>query len=116
MSSVCNLGGTFPRIFVLKLVDFFTQATCLPPAVAPPADTLKGALITTAFSCAIEPEKNRCVNGGGTCQVGRDGYYITNIICVLIGAATFVMFIKPAATKLESLPLRAWRLMPTSRE
>lgn len=110
------MGGTFPRFFILKLVDFFTEATCLPPAVAPAADTLKGALITSAFSCALEPEKNRCVHGGGTCVVGRDGYYMTNMLCVLVGTVTFVMFIKPAAAKLQSLPLRAWRLTSNQRE
>ncbi|KAJ6117456.1 Major facilitator superfamily domain general substrate transporter [Penicillium capsulatum] len=116
LATVCNLGGTFPRFFILKLVDSFTVATCIPPAVAPPADSLKGALITSSFSCALEPEKNRCVHGGGTCEVGRDGYYITNILCVLIGTVTFVMFIKPAATKLQSLPLRAWRLTSNQRQ
>ncbi|EPS26829.1 putative membrane protein [Penicillium oxalicum] len=110
LATVSNLGGTFPRYFILKLVDLFTEATCIPPTVAPPADTLKDTLITQAFSCALEPEKNRCLNGGGVCQVDRDGYYITNMICVLIGTITFFMFIKPAATKLQSLPLRAWRL------
>jgi hypothetical protein len=94
------------------MVDFFTIATCLPPTVAPPADSLKGSLVTAAFSCALEPEKNRCVNGGGTCQVDRDGYYMTNMLCVFIGTVTFLMFIKPAAHKLQALPLRAWRLNP----
>ncbi|KAJ5692305.1 membrane protein [Penicillium macrosclerotiorum] len=110
LATVSNLGGTFPRFFILKLVDLLTEATCFPPTTPPPVDQLKDALVTSSFSCALEPEKNRCVNGGGTCVVGRDGYYITNIICVLIGAITFVMFIKPAATKLQNLPLRAWRL------
>ncbi|KAJ6146445.1 hypothetical protein N7497_008427 [Penicillium chrysogenum] len=110
LATVSNLGGTFPRIFVLKLVDMFTQATCLPPTIPPPADSLKDTLITTPFSCALEPEKNRCINGGGTCHIDRDGYYMTNILCVLIGALTFIMFIKPAAQKLQDLPLRAWRL------
>ncbi|KAG0154013.1 hypothetical protein PDIDSM_1392 [Penicillium digitatum] len=110
LATVCNLGGTFPRIFVLKLVDMFTQATCIPPVIAPPADSLKDTLITAAFSCSLEPEKNRCINGGGTCHIDRDGFYMTNILCVLIGTLTFIMFIKPAAQKLEELPLRAWRL------
>ncbi|KAJ6112006.1 hypothetical protein N7523_008067 [Penicillium sp. IBT 18751x] len=110
LATVSNLGGTFPRFFILKLVDFFTEATCVPPSTAPAADTLKDTLITTSFSCALEPEKNRCINGGGTCVVGRDGYYITNMLCVIIGVITFTMFIKPAATKLQALPLRAWRL------
>ncbi|KAJ5624375.1 membrane protein [Penicillium lagena] len=116
LATVSNLGGTFPRFFILKLVDLLTVATCIPPTVAPPASSLKGDLITSAFSCAIEPEKNRCVNGGGVCQVDRDGYYLTNMICVLIGTVTFIMFIKPAATRLQNLPLRAWRLVGNGRE
>lgn len=111
LATVSNLGGTFPRFFILKLVDLFTEATCLPPTSLPPAESLKDySPITSPFSCALEPDKNRCVNGGGTCHVIRDGYYITNILCVVIGAVTFWAFIKPAARKLQSLPLRAWRL------
>ncbi len=45
----------------------------------------------------------------------RDGYYIVNIICVLVGAITFVMFIRPKVLYLQALPLRAWRLA-TSRQ
>ncbi|KAH3615720.1 hypothetical protein KXV38_004395 [Aspergillus fumigatus] len=110
LATVSNLGGTFPRYFILKLVDFFTVATCIPPAVPPAAEKLKGDLVTSAFSCALEPDKNRCVNGGGVCETSRDGYYITNILCVLVGTVTFIMFIQPAVLKLQSLPLRAWRL------
>lgn len=40
----------------------------------------------------------------------RDGYYIVNIICVVIGIVTFVSFIRPKAMHLQALPLRAWRL------
>jgi hypothetical protein len=106
---VSNLGGTFPRFFVLKLVDAFTVATCLPP-IEPPEGKLKGPLITEAFSCALQREKDRCVKGGGSCNISRDGYYIINILCVIVGAVTFWGYIKPATQKLQSLPLRAWRL------
>lgn len=109
------MGGTFPRYFILKLVDMFTEATCMPPSVAPPADQLKGDLVTTSFSCALEPDKARCVNGGGTCHTIHDGYYTTNVLCVLVGVVTFIFFIKPAVLKLQGLPLRAWRLYPNSR-
>ncbi|KAF2724644.1 hypothetical protein K431DRAFT_217265 [Polychaeton citri CBS 116435] len=108
LATVSNLGGTFPRFFVLKFVDLFTKATCLPPT-STPVD-VKGELITKAFDCALQSEKERCIDGGGTCYVGRDGYYIVNILCVIFGALTFWSFIKPAALKLQALPLRAWRL------
>ncbi|KAF7623159.1 hypothetical protein AFLA_010468 [Aspergillus flavus NRRL3357] len=116
LATVSNLGGTFPRYFILKLVDMFTEATCIPPSVPPAADQLKGELVTAPFSCALEPDKNRCTNGGGSCQTIHDGYYTTNILCVLIGTVTFFMFIRPAVLKLQGLPLRAWRLSPNSRQ
>ncbi|PYH93422.1 acetyl coenzyme A transporter [Aspergillus ellipticus CBS 707.79] len=112
LATVSNLGGTFPRYFILKLVDMFTEATCIPPTSPPAPETLKGDLVTQAFSCALEPDRALCLNGGGTCDVKHDGYYSTNILCVVIGVLTFVFFIKPAVLKLQALPLRAWRLTP----
>jgi len=127
--SVSNLGGTFPRFFVLKFVDAFTTANCMPPSIPPAKDLLKGDLITQPFSCVLEAEKHRCINGGGSCNIQRDGkplhhskagstvcadfktgYYYVNVLCVLIGVVTFVMFIRPQALKLQSLPMRAWRI------
>lgn len=108
ISSVSNLGGTFPRYFVLKLVDAFTVATCHPGSKS--TSNLKGPLVTESFSCAIQGEKERCLNGGGSCEMIRDGYYTVNILCVLFGVATFLWYIKPKVLHLQSLPLRAWRL------
>ncbi|KAL9621428.1 MAG: hypothetical protein Q9204_008122 [Flavoplaca sp. TL-2023a] len=112
LATVSNLGGTFPRFFILKLVDYFTLATCH-PALDPPKDlsTLKGDLITSPFSCALEAQKQSCLAGAGKCVVERDGYYITNVVCVLVGVVTFAAFIRPAVVKLQKLPLRAWRLV-----
>ena len=44
------------------------------------------------------------------CDITRDGYYIVNICCVIFGAVSFIYFIRPAALKLQALPLRAWRI------
>ena len=110
--SVSNLGGTFPRFFILRLVDFFTTATCTPRSAVELAD-LKLPIsnpITSPFSCVLEPDKHRCTDGGGVCHIQRDGYYVTNIICVIIGIVTFVAYIRPRARQLQALPLRAWRL------
>jgi PAT family acetyl-CoA transporter-like MFS transporter 1 len=88
----------------------FTVATCHPRDPLPKGFELKGPLITESFSCALEAEKRRCLDGGGTCDISRDGYYITNIVCVVFGVITFALYIRPAAMKLQALPLRAWRL------
>lgn len=105
-----NLGGTFPKYFILKLVDALSRATCIPPSTTPAPDTLKGDPVTSPFSCALEADKHRCLDGGGSCHVEQDGYYMTNIICVIVGAVTLVWFIRPTALKLQDLPLRAWRI------
>ncbi|KAK8071036.1 acetyl-coenzyme A transporter 1 [Apiospora hydei] len=110
LATVSNLGGTFPKFFVLKLVDYFTVATCHPPTTKVDASLLKAPLVTAPFTCAMQAEKELCVGGGGSCEMLRDGYYIVNIICVLVGVATFVMYIRPKVLHLQSLPLRAWRL------
>lgn len=107
--SVSNLGGTFPRYFVLRLVDSFTSATCNPGQPKLAAE-LKGPLVTQPFSCSLQIDKERCLAGGGTCDVTRDGYYIVNILCVLVGLLTFVFYIKPRVLHLQNLPMRAWRL------
>lgn len=106
---MCNLGGTFPRYFVLRLVDAFTRATCQPGPAEIPAK-LDGPLVTEPFSCAIQADKERCLAGGGRCEMINDGYYIVNILCVVIGVLTFTAFIRPKVRQLQSLPLRAWRL------
>lgn len=92
-------------------MDYFTVATCYPPTTAIDTSKLKGPLIKEAFSCSMQVDKETCTNGGGTCEMLRDGFYIVNIICVIFGAVTFVMYIRPKVLHLQSLPLRAWRLV-----
>ena len=103
---------------MLKLVDLFTRATCIPPS--DPGAFLKtnpdAKTITASFSCALEADKNVCLKGGGTCLMQRDGYYITNIVFVVIGALTFWMYIERKALALQALPLRAWRVGNQGRE
>jgi hypothetical protein len=88
------------------MVDAFTSATCTPG---------EKALETQPFSCSLQSDKERCLKGGGTCDMARDGYYIVNILCVVIGVVTFVTYIRPKVLQLQSLPLRAWRLSPVAQ-
>ncbi|CAD6498997.1 BgTH12-04652 [Blumeria graminis f. sp. triticale] len=116
LATVSNLGGTFPRFFVLKLVDLFTVATCSPSSLSSSPsfvlpDSLRGPIITSPFPCGLAQEKDRCIQGGGTCAIESDGYYSINVACVIIGFLTFFLYIKPAALRLQALPLRAWRMV-----
>ena len=99
---------------MLKAVDVFTTATCYPPEKAQldafKVDHSNVTPITSSFSCALEADKNRCLAGGGVCNMERDGYYITNVVFVLIGAVLFWTYIERKALALQALPLRAWRV------
>ena len=95
---------------MLKFVDMFTVATCEPPTTTPKPETLKGDLVTEAFSCALEADRHLCRDGGGFCNVTTDGYYVMNVICIIVGIVTFWGFIKPQVTRIQALPLRAWRI------
>ncbi len=108
LDRLANLGGTFPKFFVLKFIDMLSLATCHPP-LNPLAD-LKGPLITEPFSCVAEGEKSRCITDGGTCNITRDGFYIVNILCIIIGVVTFWGYIKATIYRLQALPTKAWRL------
>jgi MFS transporter, PAT family, solute carrier family 33 (acetyl-CoA transportor), member 1 len=93
-------------------VDVLTIATCQPhPDLSSfkPEDP-STSLVTSPFSCALEADKHKCLDGGGTCNIERDGFYYTNVIFVIIGALTFWGYIQRKALALQGLPLRAWRL------
>ncbi|KAI9689202.1 MAG: hypothetical protein M1822_000940 [Bathelium mastoideum] len=110
LATCSNLGGTFPRFFVLKFVDMFTKATCMPPSTTPYGLKEGVTPVTAPFSCVLEAEKHRCIEGGGMCNIEQDGYLIVNACCAIMGIISFIWFIQPQAYKLQALPLRAWRL------
>jgi PAT family acetyl-CoA transporter-like MFS transporter 1 len=89
----------------LRFVDAFTAATCTPKPSLKSFDP---------FSCALQLDKERCDSLGGMCTITRDGYYMVNMVCVAVGVATFVLYIRPKVLQLQALPLRAWRLTPSS--
>ncbi|GJJ77903.1 MFS transporter, PAT family, solute carrier family 33 (acetyl-CoA transportor), member 1 [Entomortierella parvispora] len=104
LNTLSNLGGTWPRFFVLKAVDYFTVSTC---SVLDSNDEV--------FSCASEPGKSHCVTLGGQCQMQQDGYYYVSSMCVFIGATLLVLYIAPTIRYLETLNPKLWKLPKDER-
>ncbi|KAJ9123238.1 hypothetical protein QFC22_001434 [Naganishia vaughanmartiniae] len=69
LNTVSNLGGTWPKPFVLKGIDYFSQSSCRIPD---------------------EDSDDFAIRG--------------------LGIAILVWYIKPTAKRLQSLPLRFWRV------
>lgn len=99
LNTLSNLGGTWPRYFVLLAVDYLTDAPCTMPA-------LDGSAIT----CTSEQQKSLCKSVDGTCTYVSDGFYIVNTLCVIFGVVSLTMFIIPQIRRLERLPLKSWRI------
>ncbi len=108
LNTVSNLGGTWPRFFVLKAVDYFTISQCQ-----------IGTNLTAKSQggdCSTEASKEACAGAGGTCEVVRDGYYITSSACVFIGTALLIFYILPVARRLQRLPATAWRIKQPAKQ
>ncbi|KIS70649.1 uncharacterized protein UMAG_01813 [Mycosarcoma maydis] len=117
LNTVSNLGGTWPRYFVLKAVDLFTISSCQPPSSS---SLLKDPEIAKLWAtaskgiganeCTSDLGKAACSAAGGECHIERDGYYWTSTLCVVIGTLLLITFIIPASRKLQALPPSAWRV------
>lgn len=103
LNTFTNLGGTWPKWFILKGVDFFTVASCKLPATA-----LHAA--TKATECVSEHGKKMCKEAAGQCIIETDGYYIMSGLCMAFGVVFLVAFVIPSARKLQDLPPSAWRV------
>ncbi|KAG8951801.1 hypothetical protein FRC03_012348 [Tulasnella sp. 419] len=104
LNTISNLGGTWPRFFVLRAVDYFTIATC------DIGSSSKENPLSSITECVSDAGKTACKEAGGTCVIERDGYYITSAACVTIGIILLTTFIWPSAKRLQSLPASKWRI------
>ncbi|KAG8883215.1 hypothetical protein FRB98_003218 [Tulasnella sp. 332] len=108
LNTISNLGGTWPKYFVLRGVDAFTVAHCY---LEDPLTIGLGISKSTAGGeCVSEAGKSLCKEQVGTCVIERDGYYFMGWLCVSIGVILLLTFIRPTALKLQALPLGKWRL------
>ncbi|KIY45232.1 MFS general substrate transporter [Fistulina hepatica ATCC 64428] len=100
LNTFTNLGGTWPKWFILKGVDMFTDATCKVP----------GDAIIQATECVSEHGKAQCSSLGGECVTETDGYYIVSAVCMAFGIVFLVGYIIPTARKLQALSTSVWRV------
>ncbi|KAJ7630499.1 acetyl-coenzyme A transporter 1-domain-containing protein [Roridomyces roridus] len=103
LNTFTNMGGTWPKWFILKGVDLFSVATCQ-------VKEASSQLVTKAAECVSEQGKEACTALKGECVTETDGYYIVSAICMLFGVVFLVLYIMPTVRKLQELPTSAWRV------
>lgn len=112
LNTLSNLGGQWPKIIVLSLIDKFSKATCVPSS-----DSIESSnpFVTESFyNCYSSDNKKMCIANGGICSMQRDGYYITNALCIIVGLLIYYGWLKRTALRLQSLPVHAWRVSKQS--
>ncbi|GAA5846584.1 hypothetical protein JCM3766R1_007120 [Sporobolomyces carnicolor] len=104
LNTVSNLGGTWPKFFVLKGIDAFSVAVCH-------VKEENMDLMVASRECVSDHGKAACADLGGVCRTERDGYYWVSTLCIAAGAFVLLSYVQPAARRLQSLPHSAWRVM-----
>lgn len=101
LNTISNLGGQWPRFIVLNMIDWFTRAYCAPSS---------SSSNLAQFEVTNEQEKESCKEQGGLYTIVQDGYYISNILCMVIGLVLFFGWIRQKVRYLQSLPTSSWRV------
>ena len=96
LNTISNLGGTLPKPFILRAVDYLTVGAC----------STSGGFNPALGNCVTEESKKACSVAGGHCVITRDGYYIMSFICVGVGAVLLVKYILPTVKRLQGEHLR----------
>lgn len=108
LNTLSNLGGQWPKIIVLYLIDTFSESVCVDPSQNTSA---KNPFINEQFYNCYENEmKNLCVENGGSCIAIKDGYYTANLLCIIVGVVLYFVWIRKTTKHLEGLPISAWRV------
>ncbi|CCD25501.1 uncharacterized protein NDAI_0F01820 [Naumovozyma dairenensis CBS 421] len=98
LNTLSNFGGTWPRFFVMSMINYFTIYECELPNSEERNLVFKGGNMEV------------CTNGlHGEVKIIRDGYYVTNALCVVLGVILYFCYLKRKAQQLQTLPISAWR-------
>jgi len=112
LNTLSNMGGQWPKIIVLSLIDKFSKARCIPNAdSSSPNDLFESQPF---YNCYASDLKQQCIANGGICTMERDGYYVTNFLCIVLGLVLYYGWLRRTAMRLQSLPVGAWRVSKRS--
>lgn len=110
LNTLSNLGGQWPKIIVLYLIDSFSESVCVDPTSQSSSSDANPFLNKPYYKCYQNELKNQCVENGGSCIPIRDGYYTANFLCILLGLVLYFAWIRKTARHLEALPIGSWRV------
>lgn len=97
LNTLSNFGGTWPRLIIMSMINYFSVYECFVPATNQVLTYQGGSM-------------EKCTEGlHGELSILRDGYYVTNALCVLLGLVLYFGFLKKKAQQLQTIPVDSWR-------
>eukprot|EP00475_Leptophrys_vorax_P013550 TRINITY_DN19921_c0_g2_i1.p1 TRINITY_DN19921_c0_g2~~TRINITY_DN19921_c0_g2_i1.p1 ORF type:complete len:300 (-),score=72.98 TRINITY_DN19921_c0_g2_i1:31-930(-) len=101
VNTIANLGGTWPKFFVLYLID---SLTVKPTMVQ---EEVEQEIFEAAAAAAGATLSSSSSSAEGS--IFQDGYYIVGLSCVCLGVVWFFMNYK-TLLRLQSVELKVWRI------
>lgn len=96
LNTLSNFGGTWPRIIVMSMINYFTVSRC--------------QVSSTGEDYMFRGTNEICSNDPfAQVTMITDGYYVVNTLCVCLGLLLYFGFLKKQAQKLQLIPVSSWR-------
>lgn len=96
LNTLSNFGGTWPRIIVMSMINYFTMSRC--------------QVSSTHEDYIFRGSSEKCASDPfAKVTMITDGYYVVNAFCVCLGLLLYFGFLKRQAQRLQLLPISAWR-------
>jgi len=103
LNTVANLGGTWPKFFILLLVDMFSESRCVSVSTGE----------TLPIDCRVKTLLPKCLERGGQCEREREGYFPVGFMCLLAGVVLY-FFLRTTLRRLQALQESSWTLSSIS--
>eukprot|EP00013_Stygamoeba_regulata_P020339 CAMPEP_0177654508 /NCGR_PEP_ID=MMETSP0447-20121125/14375_1 /TAXON_ID=0 /ORGANISM="Stygamoeba regulata, Strain BSH-02190019" /LENGTH=591 /DNA_ID=CAMNT_0019158173 /DNA_START=194 /DNA_END=1969 /DNA_ORIENTATION=- len=111
LNTISNFGGTWPRFFVLWLVDALSQSQCYPSTAASSSASSQALdLDQVIYDCSSPTNRASCLKSGGRCEKFSDGYYVVCAVGVCVGALLLWGYLWKAVKWIQSHPPHKWTI------
>merc|ERR1712062_25572 len=98
MNTVSNLGGTWPGMVSLWVVDRISSFDCLGPVNS-----------TSIENWNEKNLRDTCKESGGVFKTTRDGYYYEVFGCILMGILWYKTF-SSILDRMDEKPKKSWQV------
>ena len=102
LNTFSNLGGTWPKFFVMELVDYLSDKQCI-------------VNHSSIGSCIKQQDIMHCKQEKGNCVVLVDGFYTVAMSSVLVGLLLFIFFINKHVHYIQQIKKQDWRFIKATK-